>query len=56
MPKVIAQQVGLDLTLDQVLSIVRQLKPQEQEVMRRVIEPPPEPASGGAVGLRVGPR
>lgn len=40
MPRVIAQQVELDLTLDQVLSIVRQLKPQEREVVRRVIEPP----------------
>jgi len=40
MPKVVAQQVELDLTLDQILSIIRQLKPQEQEIVRRVIEPP----------------
>jgi len=41
MPKVIAQQVELDLTLDQVLTVVRQLKPKEREIIRRAIEPPP---------------
>jgi len=41
MPKVIAQQVELDLTLDQVLTVVRQLKPEEREVIRRAIEPKP---------------
>jgi len=41
MPKVIAQQVELDLTLDQVVAIVRQLKPEEREVIRQAIEPPP---------------
>jgi hypothetical protein len=41
MPKVVAQQVELDLTLDQVLDVVRQLKPEEQEIIRRAIEPPP---------------
>ena len=41
MPKVIAQRVELDLTLDQVLTIIRQLKPEEREIVRRVIEPPP---------------
>jgi len=41
MPKVIAQQVELELTLDQVLTVVRQMTPEEQEVIRRVIEPPP---------------
>ena len=41
MPKVIAQQVELDLTLDQVLAIVRQLKPEDREIVRRTIEPPP---------------
>ena len=41
MPKVVARQIELELTLDQILSIVRQLKPQEQELVRRVIEPPP---------------
>jgi len=40
MPKVIAQQVELDLTLDQVLAIVRQLKPEDREIIRRTIEPP----------------
>lgn len=41
MPKVIAQQVELELTLDQVLALVRQLKPEEQDVIRRAIEPSP---------------
>ena len=41
MPKVTARQVELDLTLDQVLAIVRQLKPEHQEIIRRAIEPPP---------------
>ncbi|MBM4466021.1 MAG: hypothetical protein FJ014_10800 [Chloroflexi bacterium] len=41
MPRVIAQQVELDLTLDQVLTVVRQLKPEEREVIRRAIEPKP---------------
>jgi len=41
MPKVVAQQVELDLTLDQVLAIIRQLKPEEQQVIRRAMEPPP---------------
>ena len=41
MPRVIAQQVELDLTLDQVLTVVRQLKPEEREVIRRAIEPQP---------------
>ncbi|MCZ7574869.1 MAG: hypothetical protein M5U01_40475 [Ardenticatenaceae bacterium] len=41
MPKVIVQQVELDLTLDQVVAIVRQLKPEEREVIRQAIEPPP---------------
>jgi len=36
-----AQQVELDLTLDQVLAIVRQLKPEDQEIIRRAVEPPP---------------
>lgn len=40
MPKVIAQQVELDLTLDQVLTVIRQLKPEEREIIRRAIEPP----------------
>jgi len=41
MPKVIAQQVELELTLDQILAIVRQLKPEEQEIVRRIMAPPP---------------
>ena len=36
-----AQRIELELTLDQVLSIVRQLKPQEREIVRRAIEPLP---------------
>jgi len=39
-PKVVAQQVELDLTLDQVLAFVRQLRPEEREIIRRAIEPP----------------
>jgi len=41
MSKVIARQVKLDLTLDQVLAVVLQLKPEEREIIRRAIEPPP---------------
>ena len=41
MPKENGQQVELDLTLDQVLTVVRQLKPEEREIIRRAIEPPP---------------
>ena len=41
MSEVRAQQVELDLTLDQVLAIVRQLKPKDQEIIRRAVEPPP---------------
>ena len=41
MPKVVAQQVELDLTLDQVVAIVHQLAPDQQELVRRAIEAPP---------------
>lgn len=41
MPKVTAQQVELELTLDQILALVRQLRPEEQEIIRRAIEPLP---------------
>ena len=41
MPKVTAQQVELELTLDQIVALVRQLKPKEREIIRRAIEPPP---------------
>jgi len=41
MPKITAQQVELELTLDQIIAIVRQLTPREQEIIRRSIEPPP---------------
>ena len=41
MPKITAQQVELELTLDQIVALVRQLKPREQEIIRRSIEPPP---------------
>lgn len=37
----ITQHIELDLTLDQILTIVRQLKPREREIMRRELEPPP---------------
>lgn len=40
MPKVTAQQVELELTLDQILALIRQLKPEEQEILRRALEPP----------------
>ena len=40
MPKVIAQKIELDLTLDQIVAIMRQLEPQEQKVVWRAIEPP----------------
>ncbi len=41
MPKVIAQQVEIELTLDQIVALVRQLKPREREMIRRAIEPLP---------------
>ena len=41
MPKVIAQQVELDLTLDQLIAIIHQLPPQEQERVWRAIAPRP---------------
>lgn len=41
MSQATARRIELDLTLDQVLSIVRQLGPQEQEAVRRAVEPPP---------------
>jgi len=41
MPKVRVEQVELELTLDQVLAIVRQLKPEEQELVRQAIESRP---------------
>ena len=40
MPRVIARQVELDLNLEQVLGVVRQLPPQEQELVWRAIKPP----------------
>jgi hypothetical protein len=39
--RVIARQVEFDLSLDQILAIIRQLQPQEREVVRRAIEPLP---------------
>ena len=41
MPTVVAQQVELHLTLDQLIAIVRQLNPPEQERVRRAIASPP---------------
>ena len=40
MPKVITQRIELDLTLDQIIAIIRQLGPQEQKTIWRAIEPP----------------
>jgi hypothetical protein len=41
MSQATTQRIELNLTLDQVLSIVRQLEPREREIVRRAIEPPP---------------
>jgi hypothetical protein len=41
MTRIIARQGELNLSLDQVLAIVRRLPPQEREQVRRAIEPPP---------------
>jgi hypothetical protein len=41
MSRVSAQQVEFDLTLEQVLAVVLQLKPEDREIIRRAIEPPP---------------
>lgn len=41
MPQTTTHHIQLNLTLDQVLSIVRQLEPREREIVRRAIEPPP---------------
>lgn len=40
MPKIIAQQIELELTLEQILSIVRQLSPEEREMVRQGLELP----------------
>jgi hypothetical protein len=39
MVKVVAQEVELNLTLDQILALVRQLQPQEREIIRRTLMP-----------------
>jgi hypothetical protein len=41
MPRVVAKQVEVELTLDQMMALVRQLKPEEQAIIRRAIQPPP---------------
>jgi hypothetical protein len=41
MSRVSAQQAEFDLTLEQVLAVVLQLKPEDREIIRRAIEPPP---------------
>lgn len=41
MPKVIAQNVELELSLEQILALIRQLTPEEKEIIRRAIEPAP---------------
>ena len=40
MSRVITQRVELDLTLDQIIAIIRQLGPQEQSIVWRALEPP----------------
>lgn len=39
MGKVVTQEMELNLTLDQILSLVRQLQPQEREIVRRTLMP-----------------
>ncbi len=39
MIKVIAQEVELNLTFDQVLALMGQLQPQEREIVRRTLMP-----------------
>lgn len=41
MSQVPVRRIELDLTLDPILSIVRQLGPQEQEAVRQILEPRP---------------
>jgi hypothetical protein len=41
MPTVVAQQVELHLTLEQLIAIVRQLNPPEQEQVRQAMALPP---------------
>lgn len=53
MPKVRAQQVELELTLEQILALVLQLRPEEQEIIRRAIEPLPWPQRLEALLARV---
>lgn len=35
----VAQEVELNLTLEQILALVRQLQPQEREIVRRTLTP-----------------
>ncbi len=56
MTRIIARQGELDLSLDQVLAIVRQLQPRERELVRRAIEPPPWDQRLNALLVRVGAR
>ena len=39
MGKVVTQETDLNLTLDQILALVRQLQPQERELVRRTLMP-----------------
>ena len=41
MPQAITQRIELNLTLDQILDILRQLRPREREIIRQALEPPP---------------
>jgi hypothetical protein len=54
--RIIARQGELDLSLDQVLAIVRQLQPRERELVRRAIEPPPWDQRLNALLTRVSAR
>ena len=41
MPQITARRVQSDLTLDQLVAIVKQLKPDERELIRHAINQPP---------------
>lgn len=38
MPKVMAKEVEVELSLDDLLAAIRQLEPEEQEIVRRELE------------------
>ena len=41
MPKVVVREVELELSINEILSAVRQLSPEERELVRQVVEPAP---------------